>query len=128
MLNLTQINLFKADTFEELADIIAIDSATLSRTVARYNEIASDQKDPDFGKSAFTATSVITTPPFYASPRTWAAHITVGGVVVNPENFQAIDSKDTSIDGLYCVGELTAGYMGVGCSSTRLVAARELTR
>ena len=78
-----QGQLFIADSIEELAEKIGCDPATLSATVERYNEAAVSGEDPDFGRTTFSENSPIVNPPFYASPRTWAMHITVGGLVVD---------------------------------------------
>ncbi|MBS5450231.1 MAG: FAD-dependent oxidoreductase [Coriobacteriia bacterium] len=109
---LDQGQLYRADTIEELAEQIGCDPATFAATVERYNEIARNGEDPDFGRMIFTADSPIENPPFYASPRTWAAHITEGGVVT--DDFSQIVREDgTSIEGLYAAGELTVGMSGV---------------
>lgn len=66
-----QGQLFRADTLEELADQMGCDKNTFAATVERYNEIARNGEDPDFGRMIFTPDSPIENPPFYASPRTW---------------------------------------------------------
>lgn len=107
-----QGQLFRADTLEELADQIGCDRSTFAATVERYNEIARNGEDPDFGRMIFTPDSPIENPPFYASPRTWAAHITEGGVVTD-ETSQVLRENGTPIEGLYAAGEVTVGMSGV---------------
>lgn len=107
-----QGQLYRADTLEELAEMIGCDSATFKATVERYNEIARNGEDPDFGRMIFTPDSPIENPPFYASPRTWAAHITEGGVVTDDVS-QVVREDGSSIEGLYAAGEVTVGMSGV---------------
>ena len=52
-----------------------IPAEALVATVGEYNAFAAAHADTAFGRTAFTETSAIENPPFYASPRTWAAHI-----------------------------------------------------
>lgn len=109
---LDQGQLFRADTLEELADQMGCDRNTFAATVERYNEIARNGEDPDFGRMIFSPDSPIENPPFYASPRTWAAHITEGGVVTD-ETSQVLREDGTPIEGLYAAGEVTVGMSGV---------------
>lgn len=107
-----QGQLHRADTLEELAQQMGCDAATLKATVERYNEVARSGEDPDFGRMIFTPDSPIENPPFYASPRTWAAHITEGGVVTD-ETACVLREDGTPIEGLYAAGEITVGMSGV---------------
>lgn len=109
---LDQGQLYRADTLEELAEQMGCDPATFAATVERYNEIARAGEDPDFGRMIFTEHSPIENPPFYASPRTWAAHITEGGVVTD-EISQVLREDGTAIEGLFAAGEITVGMSGV---------------
>lgn len=109
---LDQGQLYRADTLEDLARQMGADPDTFKATVERYNEIARVGEDPDFGRMIFTTDSPIENPPFYASPRTWAAHITEGGVVTDDFS-QVVRDDGTSIEGLYAAGEVTVGMSGV---------------
>ncbi|WP_281653877.1 FAD-dependent oxidoreductase [Eggerthella sinensis] len=109
---LDQGQLYQADTLEDLATQMGADPATFKATVERYNEIARSGEDPDFGRMIFTSDSPIENPPFYASPRTWAAHITEGGVVTDDIS-QVVREDGTPIEGLYAAGEVTVGMSGV---------------
>ena len=42
----------KCDTLEELAEKMGVDAAKFAATIARYNELAHNGKDEDFGKRA----------------------------------------------------------------------------
>lgn len=109
---LDQGQLYRADTLDELAEMIGCDPATFKATVDRYNEISRNGEDPDFGRMIFTPDSPIENPPFYASPRTWAPHITEGGVVTDDIS-QVVREDGSSIEGLYAAGEVTVGMSGV---------------
>lgn len=109
---LDQGQLYRADTIEDLANQMGADADTFKKTVERYNEIARAGEDPDFGRMIFTPDSPIENPPFYASPRTWAAHITEGGVVTDDIS-QVVREDGTPIEGLYAAGEVTVGMSGV---------------
>ena len=113
--------LFKADTLEELAEIIEIDPATLVQTVASYNEIAQSGIDTEFGRTLFNEASPVVEGPFYADPCHWAMHITTAGVSTSEENFAVLDEAGNEIGGLYAIGEIapTGGgidVMGYGVS------------
>ena len=56
----------KADTIEELAEAIDVPADELSKTIARYNELARLGRDDDFGKRADRMYPIVE-PPFYAS-------------------------------------------------------------
>lgn len=117
--------LFKADTIEELAEMIGVDPAALQETIDIYNGYAKNHLDEEFGRTAFTETSQIVQAPFYASPRTWAAHITNGGIVVN-DAYQATLKSGDVVDGLYVVGEAACGIAGITVMGFGLDAAKKM--
>ena len=104
--------LYRADTLEELADLMGVDKATFMQTVKDYNTMASTYEDPEFGRASFGPNALLDTPPFYASPRTWAMHITLDGLAVDNEH-RALDAAGKPIEGLYAVGEAACGGRGV---------------
>ncbi len=55
----------KADTLEELAELMEVDKETFLATVNRYNELARNGEDVDFHKRKEILTT-IEKPPFYA--------------------------------------------------------------
>lgn len=124
---LAQEQLYKADTLEELAEAMGADPATFKANVERYNEIAEFGEDPDFGRITFSADSPIVNPPFYASPRTWAAHITEGGIIVDEENgYLVISEEDGYVEGLRVVGELSLYNSGVSSMAQGYAAAMSI--
>ena len=81
-----QINTFKADTLEELADKLEItDKAAFVASVKRYNELAAAGKDEDFGKPANYLVPV-DTPPFYGIHRHVRMSAICSGVDVNAKH------------------------------------------
>lgn len=122
-----QGQLYVADTIEELAGKIGCDPATLKATVDRYNEIARAGEDPDFGRTVFSELSPIENPPFYASPRTWAMHITTGGITTDVLNgYRALREDGTVVEGLHVLGECASGMAGVAVMSQGLALAKNL--
>ena len=110
--------LFRGQTIEELAGQMGVDVSSLVQTIEQYNKIAAGEAaDEEFGRQGFDDHAVIDKAPFYASPRTWAAHVTMGGVAVNSA-MQAVDAGGNPIEGLYCVGECSNGNNGISSMCT----------
>lgn len=120
-----QGQLYVADTLEDLAAQIGCDGATLAATVEAYNEAARSGTDPQFGRTSFSEISPIENPPFYASPRTWAMHITVGGLLYD-DSFRVTTEAGEPIEGLYAVGETIVGSSGVGTQGEGVAVAQIL--
>lgn len=92
---------YKAETLEELAAMVGVDSAALSATIESYNNnIGNDE----FGKSD-KIFAPISQGPFYAVKH-YPSHMgTIGGVVVD-ENGAVLDADGNQIKGLYAAGEM----------------------
>lgn len=120
---INQGQLYVADTLEDLAAQIGCDGATLAATVETYNEAARSGTDPQFGRTSFSEISPIENPPFYASPRTWAMHITVGGLLYD-DSFRVTTEAGEPIEGLYAVGETIVGSSGVGTQGEGVAVAQ----
>lgn len=95
-------HIIKADTIEDLAEGLGIDPEALTATVERYNELAANGVDEDFGKDAYRL-SAIDEPPYYGMKVGGLALCTLDGVVVD-DNYQVLDTDNAPIPGLYCVG------------------------
>ena len=100
---------YKADTLEELAEVIGVDAEALQASVDKYNEGMLAGED-EFGK-ACDASSVIEEGPFYASLRTPTVHYTMGGIEINPDT-EVLDADGDPVPGLYAAGEVTTGIHG----------------
>ena len=121
-------DLYFADTLEELAEAIGADPETLIATVNQFNEYcrAADGQPDEFGRTIFTEEGLIEEGPFYASPISPRAHLTPGGILIDEEDYCALNEAGERIEGLYCVGELAAERNGVASLSTGLYAVNKI--
>jgi fumarate reductase flavoprotein subunit len=110
----------KADTLEELAELIDVDPATFVETIEKFNEAVKTGVDPEFNRASFGGDFInpdgnpgIFEPPFYTGPRTPSAHITKGGLKVNT-SAEVIGTDGNAIPGLYAAGEVTGGRTVAG--------------
>ncbi len=102
---------WKADTLEELAEMIGVPFDNLKATVARYNALYEKGDDVDFGKRTELLTSIVK-PPFYALK--WGtALLDVFGGALTDTNMRVIDPYHEPIPGLYAVGNAAGGFYGV---------------
>lgn len=106
--------LFRADTLEELAGQMGVPTDAFAAEMDRYNGFCAAGADEDFGRYFFDELSPVATPPFYASPATWAAHITIGGLNAPDDDFRVMTEAGEPIGGLYACGEVRNGICGVG--------------
>ncbi len=122
-----QVATFKADTLDELAKKLGItDTAAFKKTVDRYNTLAAEGKDEDFGKDGKWLTT-IDTPPFYGIHRKVRVSAVVSGVHVG-DHMEVLkaDSEDP-IKGLYAIGN-TAGDFFCGIDYTMWMPGLSLGR
>jgi 3-oxosteroid 1-dehydrogenase len=115
----------KADTLEALAAHVGIDPVGLAETVSRFNDMAVNGKDEDFGKgeNAFDqfagdpdvepnpCLAPLARPPFYAMTLYPGDLGTKGGLLTN-EHAQVVRDDGTVIAGLYAAGNSSACVMG----------------
>ena len=112
---------FKADTLEELADMIVnkyyedikVDPATLVATVEAYNAACDSGVDDEWGRTNLV--HKIETGPFYAAWATNTLHDNYGGLRVNP-SMQVVDICGNLIPGLFACGESAGGTRTHGLS------------
>ena len=115
-----QGQLYRADTIEELGEMIGCGGAALAATVERHNEIARTGKIPISDALHFLEESPIENPSFYASPRTWAMHITVGGLVVDiNDGYKVLDESGAPFR-LRAIGETILTSCGIGVQGRRV--------
>ena len=101
--------IFKADTIEELAKAIEIDSSALKNTVETYNNYCANGKDEQFNKDAqFLET--IGEGPYYAVKMASYSYNTCAGLDVNTK-LQVLDTSGEPIEGLFSVGSDCAGVL-----------------
>lgn len=97
---------FKADTLEELAEILDIDGDNLVATTETYNKaINGEMEDPFRGEDVFDR-PFAAEGPYYGVQVESAIHMTKGGVVAN-EKTQVLNNNDEAVEGLYASGEVT---------------------
>lgn len=99
----------KADTIEEMAKILEMPADALKATVEKYNASVDSAAADEFGRVSYG--NKLVTAPFYAYPRSPAAHHTMGGVDVDPA-CHALNNDGNVIPGLYCAGEITGNLHG----------------
>lgn len=105
---ISQGAVFKADSLEELAKQIGINSSNLAATVDRYNDLVDQGQDLDLYKDNHFMTLPVKAGPFYAVRANSTTLGTVGGALVN-EHFEALNVKRQVIDGIYAVGNDASG-------------------
>ncbi|BAK45399.1 FAD-dependent oxidoreductase [Eggerthella sp. YY7918] len=106
----------QADTFEELADLIAKEEPNFIKEdflaeIKRYNELCVAGKDTDFGKRSELLFE-LNTPPFYAAKYGPCRMVAPGGLLINT-NSQVLNEDDKPIEGLYAVGNVSGGLYAV---------------
>ena len=100
----------QADTIEGLAEQLNIDPAVLAKTLADWNEIVANQRDPEFGRTT-GMNADLSTPPYYAIKIAPGIHHTMGGVKINTAA-EVINTEGQAIPGLFAAGEVCGGVHG----------------
>lgn len=103
-------NVLTAATIEELAQKMNVPAETFEATVTRYNELAQQGKDLDFGKHPDRLTT-IEEPPFYACQMETRYMVILSGLKVNTR-LQVLDTERQVIPGLYAAGNVSGGFFG----------------
>ncbi len=100
----------EADNLSDLASKIGVDSETLIKTVADWNDTINHSK-----KDAFNRTTGMDQPisvaPYYAIKVAPAIHHTMGGVQIDTQA-QVLSKTGAVIPGLFAAGEVTGGVHG----------------
>ena len=97
-----------ADTLEELAEKIGVPFDAFNATVERYNELARDGKDADFGKVP-TRLFPVENPPHYAVPFGDSGMLVVIGGIDCDTQCRALDADKNPVPGLYVAGNTMGG-------------------
>lgn len=103
--------LMKADTLEELADLLGFtgtDKDNFLAEVERYNGFYDAQVDEDFGKEAYRL-SAIRQAPFYGCWFGGSLLTTIDGLRIN-EHCQVLDPELNVIEGLYAAGDVSGSF------------------
>jgi len=99
-----------AATLDELAKKMEVDPVVLKATVTRYNELAKNKKDLDFGVDGEKMKAVEKGPFFAIQVRNFAL-VSVSGLRIN-ESMQVLDADGRVISGLYASGNTSGGFFG----------------
>lgn len=99
---------WKADTLEELAEVIGVPFENLQASVDQFNNSVRSGNDP-FGRTVFDQEFGVG--PFYAGITGPMVHHTMGGIEIN-EQTQVLAKDGNVIPGLYAAGEVTGGIHG----------------
>ncbi len=112
---LEQGTLLKADTLQELAQMIDIPYNILKATLDTYNSYVDAGHDPDFGRKALVhhhgELVRVETGPFYAFPSTAVVFGTYCGLRIDPQ-MHVLDVFGDRIGGLLAAGEVVGGFHG----------------
>lgn len=92
----------KADTLEELADIIGVPADALIETVETYNAACESGVDEEFGCAPECLVPILKA-PFYAAELQMAIYCTNGGARTNSD-MQVLNQNGEVIEGLYAIG------------------------
>lgn len=92
----------KADTLEELAEIIGVPADALVETVDKYNAACESGVDEEFGCRPEGLVPIVKA-PFYAAELQMAIYCTNGGVRTNSK-MQVVNQDGEVIEGLYAIG------------------------
>ena len=98
----------EAQTIDEMAQKLGLDTAVLTRSIERYNGFVAGGSDDDFGRRDLP---VQLRAPFYAILVEPGVHYCMGGLPIN-ENAQVLDRDGNPISGLFACGEATGGIHG----------------
>ena len=116
--SIPQASMVRANTIEELAQGLGIDTERLSETVSQFNSsVQAGEFDPtvldgkgtdgiDPPKSNWALP--LDTPPYLGYAVTCGITFTFGGLKING-HAQVVDTEDVPIPGLYAAGELVGG-------------------
>ena len=117
----------KADTIEELAELMQLPVENVVAAVERNNEIAAQGEDPDFYKEAYRLSS-IQTPPFYGIRFCGRMLCTMDGVLTDT-SLRPLDKQGEAFDGVYVIGDCSGGMFTHTYPNlfTGLAAGRTLT-
>ncbi len=103
-------NVLTAGTVEELGHKMDLPISTLQSTINRYNDLAKDKNDLDFGKHPDRLTS-IEKPPYYACKIEVRYMVILSGLKINTR-LQVLDIYGQVIPGLYAAGNVSGSFFG----------------
>lgn len=131
-------NIYKADTYVELAQKAGLDPEVLAATVSRYNTLCRKGLDEDFNKPAEKMIELATA-PYYIFRQDLSFWTSIGGIHTN-RKMEVINEAGVPIPGLYAVGtdgcelyretytmNVPASCNGNNCNSGRTASKNAVT-
>lgn len=100
---------YKAESVEELADMIGADKDILTKTIEKYNESCENGVDEEFGKDSEYLES-ISGQYYYAIKMSNYPYSTCAGLDIN-SNFEVLNNNSEVVKGLYSVGLDSSGVL-----------------
>lgn len=117
-----QVTMAQADTIEDLAESLGVDPDGLVRTVDEYNWSCPEHGVDDFNPSTLDGVGTrgvnppksnwalpFDSPPYLGYAVTCGITFTFGGLKIDPNSGQVLDTEDRPMSGLYAAGELVGG-------------------
>ncbi len=102
-------DVYKADSIEELAEMIGVDAEALQDTIDEYNDMCDSYDEQFFKERRFM--KPIRKAPYYAGAFHPAGYGTLGGIKIN-EDCQVMTDNWETIPGLYACGTDTCTIYG----------------
>ena len=106
----------KAETIEELAEIIGAPVENLKNTMETYGGYVKASEDKAFGRTMYMNTA-LETAPYYAAHTQPGVQVTLGGIKVNDE-LNVVKTDGTVIENVYAIGELAGDGLFGGAPTT----------
>ena len=106
----------KAETVEELAEIIGAPVENLKKTLEVYGGYVKNEKDEAFGRTMYMNTA-LETAPYYAAHTQPGVQVTLGGIKVD-DNLNVVKTDGTVIENVYAIGELAGDGLFGGAPTT----------
>ncbi len=123
------LDIFEADTIEELAELVGLPPDRVAQTVADYNDAIDNGAASGISPPKAQLAHRIETPPFYAlHPLAPGITLTFGGIMTDTDA-RALEPDGRAIPGLFAAGEGAGGaffedYIGGGALTMCLTMGR----
>ena len=105
------VEVYEADTLDELAAKIGVDAEGLVATAARWNELVESGVDSDCFDDLSEARTVLTG-PFHAEICPVGKMAMMGGPLIDAQ-MRVVDGDYRPIEGFYAAGTCTSGFWGL---------------
>lgn len=102
---------YRAQTLEEMAQLLRLPVNNFVETVNRYNGFVRSGRDEDFGRGVESMIHEIRKPPFWACRASMSRHHTMGGVSIDARA-RVLDWDSKPVGRLYAAGEVAGGVHG----------------